>query len=323
VSFVVHAFPSLQGDVLSVWTQPAGPPSATGLQESSVQGLLSLQLGAVPPLQVPPPHVSFVVHAFPSLHGDVLLVWTQPAGMPKATGLQESFVHGLLSSQLSGAPPLQVPPPHVSFVVHAFPSLHAAVLLAWTQPVAGSQESFVHGLLSSQLSGAPPLQVPPPHVSFAVHAFPSSQGDVLSVWTQPVAGSQESSVQGLLSLQSRGAPETQLPPEHCAWPVHVVALPQTAPSCVGSWWQTATPLSTAQLSAVQTLSSSQSAVTQGSRTVVKSRSVQSHFDPVPACERLVHATEWFAFCSQTRQEGTLRWKLASTEAQETMAVTVQ
>jgi hypothetical protein len=107
------------------------------LQESSVQGLLSLQLGAGPPLQVPPPHLSLVVQAFPSLHGLVLSTWTQPPGTPKAAGLQESFVQGLLSSQLSGAPPMQVPPPHVSFVVQAFPSLHGAVLFALTQPVAG------------------------------------------------------------------------------------------------------------------------------------------------------------------------------------------
>jgi hypothetical protein len=172
--------------------------------------------------------VSFVVHAFPSLQVEVLLVWTQPAGRPKATGLQESFVHGLLSSQLSGAPPLQVPPPHVSFVVHAFPSSQGDVLLVWTQPVAGSQESSVQGLLSLQSGAGPPLQVPPPHVSFVVQAFPSSQGDVLSVWTQPVAGSQESSVQGLLSLQSGAGPPLQEPPPHVSFVVQAVPSSQGA-----------------------------------------------------------------------------------------------
>jgi hypothetical protein len=43
-------------------------------------------------------------------------------------GLQESFVHRLLSLQFGAAPPWHVPPLHVSFVVQAFPSLHGAVL---------------------------------------------------------------------------------------------------------------------------------------------------------------------------------------------------
>jgi hypothetical protein len=93
-----------------------------------VHGLLSLQFGAGPPLQVPPPHVSFVVQAFPSLHGAVLGVWTQPAGAPNPAGLHESSVQGLLSLQLSGGPPWHEPPPHVSFVVHTFPSSHGFVL---------------------------------------------------------------------------------------------------------------------------------------------------------------------------------------------------
>jgi hypothetical protein len=201
VSFVVHAFPSLHGAVLLVCTQPE-----VGLQESSVQGLLSLQFGAGPPLQVPPPHLSFVVQAFPSLHGLVLFVWTQPEA-----GSHESVVQALPSSQPSAGPPWQVPPPHVSFVVQALPSLHGAVLGVWMQPVVppkpdGMQESSVHGLLSSQLSGGPPLQVPPPHVSFVVHTFPSSHGSVLFVWTHPKIGSHESVVHGLLSSQSRGLP---------------------------------------------------------------------------------------------------------------------
>jgi hypothetical protein len=40
-------------------------------------------------------------------------------------------VHGLLSLQLSEpVPGWQLPPPHVSPVVHALPSSHEAVLLA-------------------------------------------------------------------------------------------------------------------------------------------------------------------------------------------------
>jgi hypothetical protein len=215
VSAVVQAFPSLHGAVLLVCTQPE-----PGLQLSSVHGLLSLQPSAGPPLQVPPPQVSFVVHAFPSLHGAVLLVWTQPEA-----GSHESVVHGLLSSQNTGPPGLHVPPPQVSFVVQAFPSLHGLVLLAWPQPVDGLQLSVVQTLPSSQFGAGPPWQLPPPHVSFVVHAFPSLHGAVLGVWTQPAgapnpAGLHESSVQGLLSLQSSGGPPWQLPPPHVSFVVH-------------------------------------------------------------------------------------------------------
>jgi hypothetical protein len=35
-------------------------------------------------------------------------------------------------------------------------------------------------LASSQLGAEPPMQAPPPQVSFVVHALPSSQGAALS-----------------------------------------------------------------------------------------------------------------------------------------------
>src|SRR6185436_13327207 len=135
VSFVVQALPSSHGSVLFVWVQPV-----EGLQPSSVQGLLSLQSGAGPPWQVPPPHVSFVVQALPSSHGSVLFVCVQPVA-----GLQPSSVQGLLSLQFGAGPPWQVPPPHVSVVVQASPSSHDAVLFVWVQPVEGLQPSSVQG----------------------------------------------------------------------------------------------------------------------------------------------------------------------------------
>jgi hypothetical protein len=50
---------------VALLTQPR-----TGSQESTVQGLLSSQLGAGPPTHSPaPPQASAVVQAFPSLHG--------------------------------------------------------------------------------------------------------------------------------------------------------------------------------------------------------------------------------------------------------------
>jgi hypothetical protein len=73
------------------------------------------------------------VQALPSSHALVFGVWTQPASPTHAAptqpaGLQESSVHGLLSSQSSGGPPWHEPPPQVSFVVHTFPSSHGFVL---------------------------------------------------------------------------------------------------------------------------------------------------------------------------------------------------
>src|SRR5258705_565365 len=100
-----------------------------------------------------------------------------------------------------GDPNRQPPPPQTSPEVQTLPSSHASVLFVDAQPVAGAQESVVHGLLSLQTVGPPGWQEPPPHVSPVVQALPSSHAAVLSACTQPVAGLHESSVQGLLSLQ--------------------------------------------------------------------------------------------------------------------------
>jgi hypothetical protein len=68
----------------------------------------------------------------------------------------------------------------------------------------------VQGLLSLQFLAAPGTQTPPEQTSPVVQAFPSLQTAELLVNTQPIAGSQESSVQTLLSLQLIGV-WTQLP----------------------------------------------------------------------------------------------------------------
>jgi hypothetical protein len=171
VSAVVQALPSSHDAVLFVFTQPVA-----GTQESSVQGLLSLQLGADPPTQDPPAQVSAVVHALPSSHDAVLFVFTQPVA-----GTHESSVHGLLSLQFGAEPPTHTPAAHVSDVVQALPSSQDAALLALTQPVAGTQESSVHGLLSLQFGAEPPTHDPAEQVSDVVHALPSSQDAVLFV----------------------------------------------------------------------------------------------------------------------------------------------
>ena len=89
---------------------------------SFVQTFPSLHVGAGPPTHEPPEHVSFVVHAFPSLHDVALFVYTHPVAV-----LQLSVVQTLPSLQTRAGPP-HVPPEHVSGVVQAFPSLHESVL---------------------------------------------------------------------------------------------------------------------------------------------------------------------------------------------------
>src|SRR5512143_4161577 len=196
---VVHRSPSLHA-VPSGLAGLEQIPGAGSHTPASWHWSDAVQITGAPLLHVPPPQVSPTVHALPSSQGAVLLRKTQPDA-----GLQVSSVQPLPSLHTRGAPGLQLAPPQVSPTVHASPSSHADVLAALTQPIAGSQPSFVQPLASSHASGAPPLQVPPPQLSFVVHASPSSHATVLSACTQPTAGSQESSVQGLSSSQFTGS----------------------------------------------------------------------------------------------------------------------
>jgi len=188
-----------------------------------------------------------VVHALPSSQPAVLLALTQPVG-----GLQLSSVQGLLSLQSGAGPPTHVPPAHASDVVHALPSSQPAVLSALTQPVDGLHESSVHGLLSLQSGAGPPTQAPFAHTSPVVHALPSSQVAVLFALTQPVDGLQESSVHGLLSLQSVAALPRQTPPLQTSTVVQ--ALPSSQLAVLFTCTHPETGL---QLSSVHGLSSSQ------------------------------------------------------------------
>ena len=140
-----------------------------------------------------------MVQELPSLQGRALLACTQPV-----VALQLSSVQTLPSSQLGAGPPTHRPALQVSFSVHAFPSLQAALLLVWAQPVDGLQVSSVQSLPSSQLGATPPMHCPPLQVSLVVQALPSLQATWLAVWTQPLAGSQLSSVQGLPSSHEIG-----------------------------------------------------------------------------------------------------------------------
>ena len=217
VSAVVQASPSSQAAALFACTQPVA-----GSHESLVQTSPSLQSGGAPPRHAPAEQVSLVVQALSSSQGAVLLACTHPA-----TGLQESSVQTSPSSQSGGAPPRHAPPEQVSPVVQASPSSQDAALSACTQPVAGSQESSVQTLPSSQSGGGPPRQMPPEHVSPAVQGSPSSQGAALLVFTQPVTGSQESSVQMFLSPHTSGVPFVHSFSTHCSIPSHTSLLSQS------------------------------------------------------------------------------------------------
>jgi len=221
----VHALPSSHGLVLLTCVQPLA-----GLHPSVVQPLPSSQFGAGPPTQLPPAQVSFVVHALPSLQGFELLVCVQPL-----LGLHPSVVQTLPSSQFGAGPPTQLPPVHVSFVVHALLSLHGLLLFTCVQPLAGLQPSVVQTLPSSQFGAGPPWQLPPAHASFVVHALPSSHALLLLACVQPLAGLHPSVVQTLPSSQFGAGPPTQAPPEHVSFVVH--ALPSLHEFVLFVWTQ--------------------------------------------------------------------------------------
>ena len=146
------------------------------------------------------------MHPFPSSHWAVVVHSMQPA-----TGV-----------------PVHTPFTHKSPFVHACPSSQSKLLFVWKQPLAGLQPSVVHSLPSPQFTGGPPTHEPTEQVSLVVQAFPSSQGNVLFVWKQPLAGLHESLVQTFPSLQLSGTPLTQNPPEQVSFVVQ--ALPSSQES---------------------------------------------------------------------------------------------
>ena len=97
--------------------------------------------------------------------------------------------------------------------MQALPSSYVFVLsFVNTQPDDGLHESSVQTLLSIQTTGEPDVPTPPMQASPDVQALLSLYVFVSSfVNTQPDAGLQESSVQGLLSLQITGEPDVGTP----------------------------------------------------------------------------------------------------------------
>src|SRR5207244_10764197 len=111
------------------------------------------------------------------------------------------------SWRLGGGPPTHVPCEHVSLVVQALPSLHAAWLFTCRQPSCASQRSSVHGFPSSQLMDGPPRHCPFRQKSRLVQALLSLQVRVLLfVCWQPATGSQVSVVVALPSLLLEAGP---------------------------------------------------------------------------------------------------------------------
>src|SRR5262249_18941489 len=219
VSLCVQALPSLQ--VVALALAGFAEIAVAGLQ---VPGVWPWSEAAATPGLLPTLAPAWAgplcVQALPSLQGAVLLVCTHPVA-----GLHESSVQGLPSSQLGAAPPTHTPPLQVSLVVHALPSSHGPVLFTCLQPVAGSQESVVQGLLSLQLSGGSAAQGPRVDVWLGGHALPSSHAPGTFACWHPVAGLHESAVQTLPSSQLSAGPPTQTPPAHVSCVVH--ALPSS------------------------------------------------------------------------------------------------
>ena len=238
VSPKVQALLSLHGSLLLVKIQP---PLASHV--SVVHGLPSLQTTNLPGAQVPPLHTSLSVQLLPSLHGLLVVLYTQPV-----LTLQLSAVHTLPSSQSVASPGKQEPSAQVSPTVQALLSLHAALLLENEQPLTGSHKSLVHRLPSLQVSPLPLTQVPSLHTSPTVHTLPSLHAKLLLLWLQPPTTAHESVVHGFKSSQSTPCPEVQTPPTHTS-PL-VQALPSSHPALVAVNVQ---PLAMSQASVVQGL----------------------------------------------------------------------
>jgi len=198
-----------------------------------------LHVRVVPPAQIPAVQVVPFVQASLSLQ---VVPSTSDGCEQPVSGMQMSWVHGLVSAQFGAPAPVQVPLVQVSVTVQAFASLHGVpfvagptgVQLPVTQrspvvhtllslhavpfgravyrhvPVAGSHVSVVHSFSSLHV-----VVVPPPHTP-AVQTVPLVQALLsLHAWpfgafayVQPLAGLHESCVHGLLSLQ-----ETAVPPQ--------------------------------------------------------------------------------------------------------------
>lgn len=161
-------------------------------------------------MQVPPAHLSPVVHALPSLHA----FWLSMVNLQPTALSQESSVQGLVSSHANVPEPTHTPPAlQVSTGVQYRPSLHPvpAATATFLQPPTASQVSLVHGLASSQPCPAPE-HTPLWHLSPVVQSLPSLHAvlSATAAWEHPLTP-QVSDVHGFWSLQLRVPAPTQVP----------------------------------------------------------------------------------------------------------------
>jgi hypothetical protein len=246
----LQSLPSL---AVRSWLQT--PP----LQVSRVHSSSSPQSLSVP-TQVPLSQWSSLVQSSPSSQVPVVkTVLTQPVAVP-SEGAQLSVVHGLPSSQLRGAPGLQVPAAQASGVVQTLPSLHGALLGVWVQPTPSTQASSVQRLLSRQGVNESAAQVPALQT-----AGPQAPGPVLQTNPSlpaaenaqlPVFVSQLSAVQPLPSVQGLAGPATQSEPWQASPTVQALLSSQVP--ALGLWLHDQLPALLMQASTVQALLSSQS-----------------------------------------------------------------
>jgi hypothetical protein len=235
VSPVVHAFPSSQEELPGVLVHR----SETGSQRSSVQASPSSQSESVAhgrqsgtgPCRQHPDGVSHasLVHPFPSSQSasDRQGVPTSPWMHPMA-GSHESWVHGSPSSQSTSAwehfpeAKSQVSDEHGFLSSQSLSAPHSLHVGRCWHPIGGVHVSVVQGSPSTHGSGecwhVEPVEPGVATQLSTVHGLSSShsvseaqgpQSGILMCLQTPIAGSQESALQGSLSSQSSG------PGTHC------------------------------------------------------------------------------------------------------------
>ena len=143
-----------------------------------------------------------------------------------------------MSPLVQALPSSQAPPA-------AAPKLHS--------PVLPSQVSVVQTLSSLQSTADLPAQLPLAQASPLVHRLPSSQLPLAATATQPLAGSQLSVVQALLSLQRLTAPGSHLPLAQASLVLQLLPSSQAAVLAVAAQ----VPVLASQLSSVHGLLSVQ------------------------------------------------------------------
>jgi hypothetical protein len=212
--------------------------------------------------------MSLMVHGFLSSQLTVLL---GKAHFPATHWLS---VHGLASEQSVAT--LQLPPQ---------PTFGAKTQLA----SPGLHESLVQLSPSSHTLAVPAWQLPPPHLSLLVQLLPSSHAAVLATAVQlPLAASQPSVVQGLLSLHTLAVPALHaLAAQTSPW---VQALPSLHGALLATLAQA--PLRGSQLSLVQGLASSQLLALPALHALPAQKSLR--VQALPSLHAAVFALVWHA-----------------------------